>query len=126
MHETLNPSVYYLGTVANLDVALIPEAPRAIEVVKGWSRDFLYSQHRWDPMLLTTLYQTTDLCFFLDKLNAHQYIHRAPLFDVFDRPEYRRNLGINNSTSAPVVRELARSLEGTDDEFISVGILFVK
>ena len=127
LYETLNPPVYYIGTLANLDVTLIPEAQRAIEVVKGWSRDFLYSPHRWDPMLLTTVYQTTNLCFFLDKLNAHQYIHGAPVFNVFgSRQEYCRSLIGDNQTSAPVVLELARSLQGTDDVFIEAGVVFVK
>jgi hypothetical protein len=126
LYEALNPSVYYLGTVANLDVALIPEAERAIDVVKSWSRDFLYSQRRMDTMLLTTVYQTTNLCFFLDKPNALQYIHRAPVFDVFDVRSYCRSLGGDNPTNVPIVRELACSLQCTDERFILGGVLFVK
>jgi hypothetical protein len=127
LHETLYPSIYYLGTVASLDVALIPEAHRAIEVVRGWSRDFLYTRHRWEPRLLTAVYQTINLCFYLDRPNARQYIHGAPVFNVFNAmPDYCRHLGGNNSQVACVVRELARSLQGTDSVFISVGIMFIK
>jgi len=127
LHETLYPAIYYLGTVASLDVALIPEAHRAIEVVKGWSRDFLYTHHRLEPRLLTAVYQTVNLCLYLDRPNARQYIHSAPVFNAFNMtPDYRRHLGGNNSQFACVVRELVRSLQGTDDVFISVGIMFVK
>ena len=119
--------MHYLGTVASLDVALISEAHKAIEVVKGWSRDFLYSRHRWDPKLLTAVYQTANLCFYLDRANARQYIHGAPVFNLFDMmPAYCRHIGGNDSQSACVVRELACSLQGTDNVFISAGILFVK
>ena len=127
LHETLYPSIYYLGTVASLDVALIPGAHRAIEVVKGWSRDFLYSRHRLDARLLTAVYQTANLCFYLDRANARQYIYGAPVFNLFNtNTDYCRNLGGNDSQGACVVHELARSLQGTDDVFISAGILFVK
>jgi hypothetical protein len=127
LHETLYPSIYYLGTVASLDVALIPEAHRAIEVVKGWSRDFLYRHHRWDARLLTAVYQTANLCVYLDRVNARQYIHGAPVFNLFNTiPNYCRHLGGNDSQGACVVHELARSLQGTDVVFISAGILFVK
>jgi hypothetical protein len=129
LHETLYPSIYYLGTVASLDVALIPDAQRAIEVVKGWSRDFLYtsSRHQWEARLLTAVYQAINLCFYLDRVNARQYIHGAPVFNLFQlNPDYRRHLGGNDSQGPCIVHELARSLQGTDDVFISAGILFVK
>jgi hypothetical protein len=127
LHDTLYPSIYYLGTVASLDVALIPEAHRAIEVVKGWSRDFLYSRPRWDARLLTAVYQTANLCFYLDRANAREYIHGAPVFNLFNKIlDYCRQLGGSDSQGACVVHELARSLQGTDDVFISAGIMFVK
>ena len=126
LHETLYPPIYYLGTVASLDDALIPDAHRAIEVVKGWSRDFLYSRHPCDGKLLTKVYQAVNLSFYLDRANARQYVRVAPVFNLFNYPNYRRHLGGDGSQTTCVVRELARSLQGTDSAFISVGILFVK
>ena len=110
-------------------MALIPDAHRAIEIVKGWCRDFLYSRPRqWDPKLLTAVYQTVNLCLYLDRTNARQYIRGAPVFNLFNTlPDYWRHHGENDSKGqACVVRELACSLQGTDDAFISVGILFVR
>jgi hypothetical protein len=78
LHETLYPSIYYFWTVASLDVALMPEAHRAIEVVKTWSRDFLYNRPRWDARLLTAVYQTANICFYLDKADARRYIMVHP------------------------------------------------
>ncbi|KAF8222237.1 hypothetical protein L208DRAFT_1381918 [Tricholoma matsutake] len=128
LHETLYPSISYLGTVASLDVALIPGYHRAIEVVKGWSRDFLfYSRHPKRPRLLTEVYQATNLCFYLDRANARRYIDRAPIFNLFHTiPDYFRHLEGNDSPGACVIHDLACSLQGTDNMFISVGILFVK
>ena len=123
LHQALYPPIYYLGTIASLDSALIPKAQQAIEVVKSWSRDLLYSRPRWDQKLLTSVYQEANLCFFLDKLNAQEYIHNAPVFRLFEEmPDYCRSLGI----STCVVSELAHVLQGTDGLFISRGILFVK
>lgn len=125
LHETLNPSIYYLGTLANLDVALIKEAQKAVEVVKRWCRDLLDSPMRLDARLLTTVYQTANLCLFLDKQSAREYIHRAPILDVFaHQPQYRREL--NGRRGPRVVNEMMRFLQGTDEVFIPAGLCFVK
>lgn len=108
-----------------MDVALIKEAQKAVEVVKRWCRDLLYSPMRPDARLLTTVYQTANLCLFLDKQNAKEYIHRAPILDVFAHmPLYKRE--INGRKARCVVNEMMYFLQGTDEIFIPAGLCLVK
>jgi len=118
----LNPPFYLLGTPANLNVALIPEAQKGFQVVKEWIRNLVYKlDHRPQTPFLTTLMRAAYLSFTFDRKQASDYMYRARCMTTSPFPqEYYRGPG------EYIVGELLASLEGTQVWCLSGGVLFVK
>ncbi|TFY57544.1 hypothetical protein EVJ58_g6956 [Rhodofomes roseus] len=57
LHEALEPSYYKMGSLPNLQAASLPEFEAAIQVVRNWTIDWLYSVHlrtRESPLTFLT------------------------------------------------------------------------
>lgn len=125
LYETLFPPSFYLGNVANLDMATLQDA-NGFKIAKTWSLNILYSlsHHRYDPKFLTIICQCAKFCFFLDKQAARIYISNAPIVSPFNAlSDFWRK---NGEESICIVPEILDSLLGMEYPSIPRGVLFVK
>lgn len=104
----------------------VPEALPAVEVVKKWIPDILFTRAgASDKMLLTFLYQAGALGNLFDPNTARLYLSRAPLLGIFANVPAFRRPRLGGKTSY-VIPELYHSMSGTEPSFISAGILFLQ
>lgn len=112
--------------MANLDIAVLPEANIGFKVAKMWSLNVLYSRshHRHDPKILTVICQTARFCFLVDKQRALGYVYKAPVINLFSTlSDFLRKSG---DKWISVVPEIVDSLLRMEHQSIPLGVLFVK
>ncbi|KAF9014907.1 hypothetical protein BDQ17DRAFT_1418043 [Cyathus striatus] len=130
LHQTLYPSLYCLGSISNLNTSNIPEAQKAIRVVRRWVQQLVYFPFHLTRDLVTTVYRLATLGMLFDKSNAPTYLERAPILneflvkEIFLRAEKGR---VDKKRQSPcIMHELVESLQAKREAFISMGILFVR
>ncbi|KAG1738629.1 uncharacterized protein EDB91DRAFT_1347576 [Suillus paluster] len=79
LYEALNPPLFIQGSLADLDLTLIPHGSAGLRMVKNWTCEFFY---KLDPfqspsLFLTTLMRITSLSFAFDRNDAPTYIAQA-------------------------------------------------
>lgn len=111
-------------TVLNLDG--IPEADKAVQVIKEWIRDSLYSYSIFKEdrvegrHFLTVITELTMLAHMFDKADANDYIGRAPCIAI-DKPK-----GLIRAGHQYVVHDLIQALDGSKENSASAGVLYLQ
>ncbi|KAJ7725516.1 hypothetical protein DFH07DRAFT_853912 [Mycena maculata] len=120
LYSALYPSFYRLGSASSLDLSYIPEAEAAFQVVKEWSRRWIYG-FEFIPLMkfLSNLAQVARLSFQLDTKDAMSYLTQSPFIGI--KPTIYLRRGGNY-----VVTEFLLSLQGKEETCISAGVLFVQ
>ncbi|KAG2064506.1 hypothetical protein BDR04DRAFT_1162468 [Suillus decipiens] len=121
LYEALNPPFFIQGSLADLDMSLMPLRLDGIKVVKLWIRQSFYSLHPFwiDSHFLTAVMRITSLSFTFDRNDAFSYISRAkctvsgPL-EFFRKGDHRY-----------MVHDLLSSYQGATRTSISSGILYL-
>ena len=129
LHNTLFPAAYKLGSVSALNWSGIPEAGKAIPVVREWLKDQFFTLKPWTSGVpfLTTMTEMLRLAFILDRDAAGEYLRRAECCvppkagpfewlsrkDGKDQPRY-------------VVHDLLDFFRGPSAFRITLGVFFIK
>ncbi|KAF7340238.1 UvrD-like helicase ATP-binding domain-containing protein [Mycena venus] len=123
LYDVLNPPSHQFGSVASLDVALIPEAQSGLQIVKEWIRDCVYAlEFVPEFQFLTRLVQLAQLGFQFDGRHAMSYLSRGPFMMDPRKPlMYRRP-----PEGRYVVSEFVSALEDQHDWCLSAGVIFLR
>ncbi|KIJ60100.1 hypothetical protein HYDPIDRAFT_32524 [Hydnomerulius pinastri MD-312] len=123
LYEALNPQFHVQGTIADLDLSLIPGACDSVRVMKHWVRDALYNFNAYhdETGFLTTVLKLTSLVFTFDGSDALKYINQAP----FNVPRFRPQIFIY-SDGRYIVEDVVNLFNGEAQTSISSGILFIR
>ena len=121
LYEALNPPFFIQGSLADLDMKLMPFGQDGMRVVKTWIRESFYSL---DPYYMgshfsTALMRITSLSFAFDRNDAPSYISQAKCIVRSRLPELHRKDG------SYVVEDLLSSYHAASRSSISSGILFI-
>jgi len=122
LYEALNPPFFIQGSLADLDMSLMPFRLDGMKVVKAWIRESFYSLDPNDmqPEFSTALMRITSLSFAFDRNDAPNYISQARCI-VHSRPvEFHRK-----EDERYVVEDLLSSYHAASRSCISSGILFI-
>lgn len=117
-----------MGSIANYQQSLVPEAEMGIQIVKEWIHNQFYTLHpvQNSQMFLSTMAQCTFLAVAFDKQAALQYLHRAPSV-TGAKPwpdDLQRRTG---DKRVYIVHDLLDTLFHSSLEYCtSAGILFIK
>jgi hypothetical protein len=119
--EALNPPFFIQGSLADLDMSLMPFGLDGMKVVKTWIRESFYSLDPFykRPQFLTALMRITHLSVAFDRNDAPAYISRAKC--IVSRPTELLRKGDNRY----LVEDLLNSYFGTGRSSISSGILYI-
>ena len=122
LYEALNPPFFIQGSLADLDMSLMPFGLDGMRVVKTWIRESFYSLDPFymQPQFLTALMRITSLSVAFDRDDAPTYISRAKCI-VRSRPTELLRKGDNRY----MVEDLLMSYFGTNRSSISSGILYI-
>ncbi|KIJ60092.1 hypothetical protein HYDPIDRAFT_32519 [Hydnomerulius pinastri MD-312] len=123
LYEALNPQFHVQGTLADLDLSLIPGARDSIRVMKHWVRDALYNfnAHHDPTGFLTTVLKLTSLVFAFDRSDALKCINQTP----FNVPRFRPRIFIY-SDGRYIVEDIVGLFNGIARTSISAGMLFIR
>lgn len=117
------PVTIKTGSWLDLDPALVPEAEKAIPVVKEWLREFFFtasfSKIGW-LHFLTNIGHIVALTVFLEQENAVSYFKRAACINT-ERPPLYMRIG-----DRYVVHDLVDFLCYEGIVALSAGTLFIK
>ncbi|KAG0703070.1 hypothetical protein DFH29DRAFT_918710 [Suillus ampliporus] len=120
LYEALNPPFFIQGSLADLDMTLMPFRLDGMKVVKLWIRESFYSL---DPFythsqFLTALMRIASLSFAFDRNDAPRYISRAKC--MVSRP-----VALHRKDNRYMVHDLFSSYQGASHSSISSGILYL-
>jgi hypothetical protein len=93
LYDALFPPFFSLGSPANWDQNLLPETSQAIDVVREWLRELVYTidPRNQKMRFLTFSLQANTLSRLFDKTSFQTYIHRAQCMTGFKPREFMRN-----------------------------------
>jgi hypothetical protein len=79
LYDALFPPFFSLGSPAGWDQHLLPETAKAIEIVREWLRELVYSIDPWTQRtkFLTFFLQANTLSRLFDKASFQDHINRA-------------------------------------------------
>jgi hypothetical protein len=122
LYEAFNPPFFIQGSLADLDMSLMPFRLDGMKVVKTWIRESFYSLDPFymRPQFLTALMRITSLSFAFDRNDAPSYISRAKCI-VHSRPIELHRKGDNRY----MVEDLLSSYLGASRNSISSGIAYL-
>ncbi|KAK0506583.1 hypothetical protein EDD18DRAFT_36674 [Armillaria luteobubalina] len=82
LYEALYPPHHMFGSISHLVLSSIPEAPKALNVVRDWVRAVVYGReyHPWTPFL-TDVMRMTSLTLTFDRSQAG-YLRNAAYFRI--------------------------------------------
>ncbi|KAG1738617.1 uncharacterized protein EDB91DRAFT_1249139 [Suillus paluster] len=123
LYEALNPPLFIQGSLADLDLTLIPHGLAGLRVVRNWTRESFY---KLDPFqsssrFLTTLMRITSLSFAFDRNDAPAYIAQADCV--------ARNMStelLRKADNRRLVFDMLNSYRGFTESSISSGILYLQ
>ncbi|GJE94213.1 hypothetical protein PsYK624_103810 [Phanerochaete sordida] len=127
LYHTMYPSHPKLGVATSLKLGSIPEAEKAIQVIKDWIRDLLYNLSPWlceRRLFLTDVAELMALAFAFDRTAARDYIPRAPFFA--DRRRWPRDLMRGKDNDRYIVHDLFVALSASDASSVAAGALFLQ
>jgi len=118
LYDALNPPLFIQGSLADLDLTLIPHASVGLRVVKNWIRESFY---KLDPFkspsqFLTPLMRITSLSFTLDRNDAPAYIAQA---------KCKHTRLLRKTDNRYMVDHMLSSYQGVTQSSISSGILYL-
>ncbi|KAG1719550.1 hypothetical protein EDB19DRAFT_1860748 [Suillus lakei] len=121
LYEALNPPFFIQGSLADLDMSLMPFGLDGMKVVKLWIRGSFYSLDPFwtNSQFLTAVMRITSLSFAFDRNDASGYISRAKC--IVSRPAELIRRGDNRY----MLEDLLNSYQGAICSSISSGILFL-
>ncbi len=109
-----------LGSISDLALSTIPEAAKALNVVKDWVRTLVYGRAFLPHTnFLTDVMRATTLAFMFDRSQA-DYLRNAAYFSIRTPPMYFRRGG------SPILPELLGAMSGTNTWSLSAGFAFVE
>jgi hypothetical protein len=122
LYEALNPPFFLQGSLADLDMSLMPFRLDGMRAVKTWIRESFYSLDPFynSSQFLTALTRITSLSFAFDRNDAPSYISQAKCI-VRSRPVELLRKGDNRY----MVNDLLSSYHGASYSSISSGILYL-
>ncbi|KAK0478174.1 hypothetical protein IW261DRAFT_1482258 [Armillaria novae-zelandiae] len=120
LYEALYPPHHVLGSISDLTLSTIPEAAKALNVVKDWVRTLVYGRAFFPHVtFLTNVMQATTLAFMFDRSQAY-YLRNAAYFSIHTPSMYFRRGG------SPILPELLGAMSGTETWSLSAGFAFVE
>ncbi|KAK0198135.1 hypothetical protein F5146DRAFT_995722 [Armillaria mellea] len=100
LYEALYPPHHVLGSISDLTLSTIPEAAKALNVVKDWVRTLVYGRAFLPHTnFLTDVMRATTFAFMFDRSQA-DYLRNAAYFSIRTPPMYFRLGG------SPILPEL--------------------
>lgn len=123
LYETFNPQSHVQGSIADLDLSMIPGAHESIGVMKHWVRDALYNlRANYDPSaFLTTVLKLTSLIFAFDQSSALKCIKQA-----YFNSHHARVQEFMYLDGRYVLEDIVNLFDGAQQTCISAGLLFLK
>ncbi|KAK0456954.1 hypothetical protein EV421DRAFT_1755739, partial [Armillaria borealis] len=119
--EALHPLHHMFGSISHLALSTIPEAPKALNVVKDWVRTFIHRREFLPDMaFLTDVIRATTLAFMFDRSEADDYLKHAAYFSLRTPPIYIRRGG------SSILPELLAAMSGTYTWSLTAGFVFVE
>ncbi|KAK0183607.1 hypothetical protein F5146DRAFT_229634 [Armillaria mellea] len=99
--DALHPPHHMFGSISHLAPSTIPEAPKALNVVKDWVRTLVYRREFLPDMaFLTDVIRATTLAFMFDRSEAGNYLKHAAYFSMHTPPMYIRSRWFLHPTRA--------------------------
>ncbi|KAK0245332.1 hypothetical protein EDD85DRAFT_895697 [Armillaria nabsnona] len=119
--DALHPPHHMFGSISHLALSTIPEAPKALNVVKEWVRTLIYRREFLPDMaFLTDVIRATTLAFMFDRSEADDYLKHAAYFSMRTPPMYIRRGG------SSILPELLAAMSGTYTWSLTAGFVFVE
>ena len=119
MYRAVHPPIYFQGSIADLNLSHIRDAPECIKIVQKWIHDTI----EWlGPDDEPQDYLVDILC--LARLGS-AFSDRSPLIDIVSREDHRVSYGNQQFIEGPddnVARDIVISLDGSDRNSISCGV----
>ncbi|PBK77543.1 hypothetical protein ARMSODRAFT_949477 [Armillaria solidipes] len=120
LYEALYPPHHVFGSVSDLALSTIPEATKALNVVKDWVRTHMYGRAFLPyTTFLTDVIRATTLAFMFDRSQAI-YLRNAAYFSIRTPLTYIRRGG------SSVLPELLGAMSGTYTWSLSAGFAFIE
>ena len=123
LYEAFKPQSHVQGSIANLDLSMIPGAHESIGVMKHWVRDALYTLRASDDpsVFLTNVLKLTSLIFAFDESSALNCIKQAH----FNAPRARVREFVYPD-GRYVLEDIVNLFDGTQYTCISAGLIFLR
>ncbi|KIJ60080.1 hypothetical protein HYDPIDRAFT_117540 [Hydnomerulius pinastri MD-312] len=123
LYEALNPQFHVQGTIADLDLSLIPGSCDSMRVMKHWVRDALYNFNAYHDRtgFLTAVLKLASLVFAFDRSDALKCINQAPFNVLHFRPQI-----FIYTDGRYIVEDIVNLFNGEAQTSISSGILFLR
>ncbi|KAG7450801.1 uncharacterized protein BT62DRAFT_928080 [Guyanagaster necrorhizus] len=120
LYEALYPPHHVFGSISDLSLSTIPEAAKAMNVVKDWVRTLMYGRAFLPyTSFLTDVMRATTLAFMFDRSQAG-YLRNAAYFSIHPPLIYIRRGG------SPILPELLGAMSGTHTWSLAAGFAFVE
>ena len=123
LYEAFKPHSHVQGSIADLDLSMIPGAYEGIGVMKHWVRTTLYTlRASYDlSAFLTTVLKLTSLIFAFDESSALKYVKQAH----FNAPHARVQEFVYPD-GRYALEDLVNLFDGTQRTCISAGLTFLR
>ncbi|PBK59143.1 hypothetical protein ARMSODRAFT_1027641 [Armillaria solidipes] len=120
LYEALHPPYHIFGSISHLALSTIPEAPKALNVVRDWVRTLVYGRE-YHPRtnFLTDVMRTATLAFTFDRSQA-VYLRNAAYFRIPPPFMYIRQ------DNYLILHDLLNSMSGAQPWSLTAGFLFVE
>lgn len=123
LYEAFNPEFHIQGSIADLDLSLIPGVDEGRGVMRHWVWEALHilnASH--DPQgFLTTVLKLTSLLFVFDKSSALKCINQAPFVTQHVKPPE-----FVYADDCYVVEDILNLFDGAMQTSISAGLKFLR
>ena len=123
LYEAFKPQSHVQGSIADLDLSMIPGARESIGVMRHWVRDALYTlRAKYDPpAFLTTVLKLTSLIFAFDGSSALKCIKQADF-----NASHARVQEFVYPDGRYVLEDIVNLFDGTQHTCISAGLMFLR
>ncbi|KAK0232752.1 hypothetical protein IW262DRAFT_1259998, partial [Armillaria fumosa] len=118
LYEALYPPHHMFGSISHLALSSIPEAPKALNVVRDWVRTVVYGRE-YHPRtnFLTDVVRTTSLAVAFDRSQAG-YLRDAAYFKISPLFEYIRQ------DNHLILYDLLNTILGSQTWSLTAGFIF--
>ncbi|KAG7450840.1 uncharacterized protein BT62DRAFT_1001654 [Guyanagaster necrorhizus] len=120
LYEALYPPHHMFGSISHLALSTIPEAPKALKIVKYWVRTLVYGQtYHPQTTFLMDVMRTATLALTFDRSQAY-YLRNAAYHNIRPPSVYiRRGDGL-------ILHDLLSSMSGDRAWSLTAGFRFVE